>query len=157
MTAPHPDPTPEHIAAVLDRSIEEARGLRDALAAERTALEDRDPDALERVLDTKTAHVDRLTALDSERQQLFAAAGFENGPSGPPSPRFAGVELRWQRLIDLADQCAQLNQANGFVIRARQSRVDARLKIVRGEPIAPVTYGQSGDRTGNGHRSLAEA
>lgn len=157
MTALHPHPMPERVAAVLDDSIEEARGLRDALAAERTALEERDPDALERVLGTKTAHLEKLTALDTERQSLFAAAGIEPLGDGPPALQDAAIGVRWQQLIELADVCRTLNQANGFVIRARQSRVDARLKIIRGEPIAPLTYGQAGDRPGNGHRSLAEA
>ena len=155
MTAHHPDTTPRRLAAVLDESIAEARGLRLALAAEREALEDRDPDALERVLGTKTAHVDKLTALDAERQTLFAAAGIE--PGAGPATRVRGIDSRWRELIDLADECARLNQANGNVIRASQSRVDARLKIIRGEPISPLTYGHTGDRTGNGHRSLAEA
>ena len=157
MTAPHPNHTPARVVAVLDESIEEARGLRDALAAERTALEERDPDALERVLSTKSAHVDKLTALDTERQRLFAATGIEPLADGAPAIKDTSIDTRWQQLVDLADECRTLNQANGFVIRARQSRVDTRLKIIRGEPIAPLTYGQAGDRTGNGHRSLAEA
>ncbi len=161
MTAHRPDQTNERLVAVLENSIEEARGLRDTLAAERTALEERDPDALERILGAKTAHVETLAALDTERQQLFAAAGIETrrgeGSAIQSATQHAGIDRRWQQLVELADECAQLNQANGFVIRARQSRVDTRLKIIRGEPIAPVTYGHAGDRIGNGHRSLAEA
>ncbi len=157
MTAHRPDQTNERLVAVLENSIEEARGLRDTLAAERTALEERDPDALERILGAKTAHVETLAALDTERQQLFAAAGIETRRGEGSATQHAGIGQRWQQLVDLADECAQLNQANGFVIRARQSRVDTRLKIIRGEPIAPVTYGHAGDRIGNGHRSLAEA
>ena len=157
MTAHPPDNTSQRIVAILDDSIEEARGLRDTLAAERAALEERDPDALERILGAKTAHVESLAALDTERQQLFAAAGIETRQGEAPATRHAGIDRRWQQLIDLADECAQMNQANGFVIRARRSRVDTRLKIIRGEPIAPLTYGHAGDQTGNGHRSLAEA
>ena len=157
MTAHHPDNTKQRIVAILDNSIEEARGLRDTLAAERTALEERDPDALERILGAKTAHVESLAALDRERQQLFAAAGIGTRNAEATATQQAGIDRRWQQLIDLADECSQMNQANGFVIRARQSRVDARLKIIRGEPIAPLTYGHAGDQSGNGHRSLAEA
>lgn len=157
MTAHHPDQNTGRVVAVLDESIVEARGLRDALAAEREALEERDPDALERVLGVKTAHVERLTALDTERQHLFAAAGIEPVPGTGFTGIDQGVDERWHQLVDLANECARLNLANGNVIRARQSRVDARLKIIRGEPIAPLTYGHSGENTGNGHRSLAEA
>ena len=55
------------ILDVIDKSVAEARGLKESLEDERTALESQDIDALDTIVVQKSAHANDLQALDQKR------------------------------------------------------------------------------------------
>jgi len=149
-------------AAALEACIDAAGRLLESLQAEKQALVDRDPDALECVLAEKAQRTDELAALDRERSRLATAAGFaeHHGDSDVSSPHGTQRDIaeRWEQLQALIEGCAALNLANGNVIRVRQALVADRLKLIRGETRVAATYEQPGSaRHRAAHRSLAQA
>lgn len=152
----------EHIVDNLNCSVFHAQCLKDSLLHEQEALIEQDVDALLQAINEKGAAVMELKDLDRQRDALCAATG---APSGPEqmnavigdAPDAAEIESAWSRLLDLADECATLNQANGAIIRVRKKHIEDGLSVLRGTEPGSATYARDGkSRDGLGNRAIAE-
>ncbi|MDJ0911176.1 MAG: flagellar protein FlgN [Woeseiaceae bacterium] len=162
MTRPSPSEARERIVAVLGQSVYHALGLKEVLMDERSALELEDTDALERAVDSKGRCIDKLQALEKDRESLCEASGFVSGPSQMQDmtawcDENSIVADGWSQLMDVAAECNQLNLANGAAIRLRQQHTEAGLAVLRGSEQRPATYARTGDGSATRlNRSLAE-
>ncbi len=163
MASMSPSDARSQIADLIGDSVYQALGLKEALEDERRALETQDLDGLNAVVDTKTACVERLRALDQQRTELCEQLGFANGSHQMTEviewcDEDGIISDRWEQLLVLAAEGSALNMTNGAIIRVRQQQFEASLSILRGGTPGPGTYGQNGEETGDyDRRSLAEA
>ena len=158
-----PNEARAQICDLVADSVYQALGLKEALEDERRALETQDLDGLNSVVDSKTACVEKLRALDTKRVQLCEHWGFENGPHQMTAliewcDEGQLISSRWEQLLVLAAEGSALNMTNGAIIRVRQQQFESSLSILRGGTPGSDTYGQNGAETGDfNRRSLAEA
>ncbi len=132
---------------LLDREIELARNLAEALAAERTALTAVSPNAVEQRVAEKLQLLRAIEKLDAERRALCAS---------PAAPGIAAtIAARWHDLMQLMAGCRTANEINGHIIHVRQHQVRQLIDIVRGN--SPVTYGPQGKTFTKALRALARA
>jgi flagella synthesis protein FlgN len=137
-----------HLEDLLDREIELARSLGEALDAEKTALTGQSPEAVSGLAAQKTRLFETIEKLEHERRALCA------NPSGPGIA--ASVVARWRSLMALMAGCRNANELNGHIIRVRQHQIRQLIDIVRGRP-APITYDTHGKTFANALRALAKA
>jgi flagellar biosynthesis/type III secretory pathway chaperone len=143
---------------LLDREIELARHLADALAAERAALTGNSPDDLAVKTAAKCAIFAQFERLEEERRELCIAA---DQPLPPPAgdPSASGlapaVAARWHSLLALMTRCRSANEINGHIIHVRQGQIRQLIDIVRGGPA--MTYGPRGKTFATALRALARA
>ncbi|MEM6512654.1 MAG: flagellar protein FlgN [Pseudomonadota bacterium] len=157
------DSARSQIIEILGCSIFHAKGLRESLDKEKTALAAQDMDALMAAIEEKGTQVRELQVLDIKRSELCRESGFADGPE--QMDRFTAwcdrdteVAGTWSQLIALAEECNTLNLSNGAVIRVRRQQVDDGLSILRGQAPGTPTYGRNGvNRDGLGQRAIAEA
>ena len=159
------DPTEARtrFVALLNDTVFEALGLKEALEEERRALESQEIEAIDRAVEHKSACVSKLQQLDRERIDYCARLGFVAGPN-QMSDLIAWcddndlIENRWQHLMVVAAESSALNMTNGAIIRVRQQQFESSLSVLRGVTPGTNTYGRHGGESGGfGHRSLAEA
>lgn len=124
------------LLALLNQEVEALRAVLATLQTERTALEERSPDALLAASNAKAEAVARAARLEQERRDHFEA-----NPGTQPTP----VNNLLDELKRLAADCRQLNEANGLLIRGQRRRVEGSLNMLRGGGPAPDTYGRDGE------------
>lgn len=151
------------IVDVLGTSVLHAMGLKESLIAEKSALEQQDPAALDAAVQTKSQCVNELQSLDAERTGLCAAAGFEAGAGQMESliawcDEGAVIANAWDHLMSIAADCNAMNMTNGAIIRVREQQVRSGISLLRGQNPDSDTYGhRDGMSSGFEQRSLAEA
>ena len=151
------------IAAIIGESVSEAQGLNESLEGEREALEKQDVDALEAVINSKSACAERLQFLDRKRGALCQEWGFPNGLDQMQHviewcDEDELISTRWANLMDIAATGSALNLTNGAIIRVRQQHFESSLSVLRGVSPGSDTYGRNGEEAGDfSRRSLAEA
>jgi flagellar biosynthesis/type III secretory pathway chaperone len=154
------DDTHRRIEGVLDREIEAAHSLSNALQVERTALTGASAEAVTAVAAQKVELFAAIEQLEAQRRELCAAASlsFPNLRAGR-LPIIAGVSQtladRWRSLLELIAGCRIANEVNGFIINARRGQVNQLLQILRGG--TPLTYGPTGRTQSSQMRALARA
>ncbi len=124
------------LQALLDQEVAALRAVLATLATERSALEERAPDALLAASNAKAEAVARAARLEQERRDLVAAN---------PGKQDAAVQRLLQELKKLAAECRQQNDANGLLIRGQRRRVEGSLNVLRGGGGAADTYGRDGE------------
>jgi flagellar biosynthesis protein FlgN len=145
------------LARLLDAQIDAMQSVLTSLEAERQALSARDGDALLRAVSSKAASIASADTIEGERQVVLDRLGSSErrGRGGRDFSADAGISQRWQHVLTLTQQCRALNEANGQMIRGQRRRVEGTLRILRGEPVAPVEYGPAGEHRSRGStRSL---
>ena len=163
MTRPSPSDARERIVQILGDSVMHALGLKELLIDEREALERQDADALETTVDGKGRYIDKLQALETDRDSLCEASGFHAGPAQMQDMTEwcddnSVVADGWSHLMKVAAECNQLNLANGAIIRLRQQHTEAGIAVLRGRDQDPATYARTGsDSAARLNRTLAEA
>jgi flagellar biosynthesis/type III secretory pathway chaperone len=137
--------------------------LEQVLKRESDVVRGDDPGAIERIGSARHQCVSALTRLDAERMDAcrmlsYPASrdGFERllGWCDP------GHELRahWQRNLQVARRCKELNDRNGAVVALKLGQVRQLLSTLRSGSNGPATYGRQGARfEGFGHRELGQA
>ncbi|HNP66121.1 MAG TPA: flagellar protein FlgN [Woeseiaceae bacterium] len=163
MTSHTPADARTRFVELLNDTVFEALGLKEALEEERLALESQDIEAIDRAVANKSACVSKLQRLDRERIDTCAKYGFAAGPD-PMSDLIEWCDdnnligNRWQQLMIVAAESSALNMTNGAIIRVRQQQFESSLSVLRGVTPGTNTYGRHGGESGDfGHRSLAEA
>lgn len=152
----------EHLLQLLQVGVDCASGLIETLNEERSALEHQNVDALNVTADRKQQLLTRLEAMETERQALCKAGGFDHEPdamaqfleASRATPKLVSC---WHRLVDLAKACSELNIRNGAIINVRRQQIAGTLSVIRGESPDNDTYGQNGrDKVSSTRRILAE-
>jgi flagellar biosynthesis/type III secretory pathway chaperone len=119
---------------LLDRELAALGAVREALAAERTALESRDAAALLAATRAKSAALDVVAGLEAERGALAGVTGDADA-----------LARRTGKLRALTRDCRQLNDTNGALIRAQRQRVEGLLQVLAGGAArGPGTYQADG-------------
>ena len=151
------------LAAVIRDSQAQAAELEALLAAEQSALRDRDSDALENVAAKKLGCVSALDELESTRRGIAVTAGFTTDPAGMSDllawcDQDDSLQREWTALLDAANRCERQNRSNGAVTHVRAQQLRAALAILSGNPDATQIYSPSGTAAG-GHdqREIARA
>ena len=147
---------------LLNREIEVARLLSDALAAERSALTGDSPEAVKQRAAEKIQLLGTIERLESERRALCAAAGVglpSDSAKGNGIGIAATVAERWRALMELVAGCRTANEVNGYIINVRQNQIRQLMDIVRGggPSASPVTYSPQGKTFAKALRALARA
>lgn len=134
-------------AAVVDIESGAAQ-LREALMAERAALNAGDEQQLLATTAQKTQLLQRLDALERERVHLLEQC-VERGRSQPfaMSKALAGrpeVLSAWEQALRTLEECRIQNQANGSTVEARLRHVRRALELLTGARADADLYGRSG-------------
>ena len=145
------------LAQLLDAQIEAMQAVLTSLEAERQALAARDGEALLKAVNSKASSIASADTIEGQRQVMMDRLGTPERPGrrGREFSADAGISRRWQHVLALTQQCRALNDANGQLIRGQRRRVEGTLRVLRGEPVAPVEYGPAGEHRPRGStRSL---
>jgi flagellar biosynthesis protein FlgN len=113
------------LLTVLEEQIHCAEAMLAALEDESQALKAGDTERLNCASAGKAELVDRLEALEVERQGLTEALKLEL--TAPDT-----VGTKWKELLALVERCRQHNVRNGSLVQARREQVSAALKLLRG-------------------------
>jgi flagellar biosynthesis/type III secretory pathway chaperone len=139
---------------LLDREIEAARQLSNALSAERTALTGDVAATVHETAAEKVRLLGVIEELETERRSLWGACQTDTQEVAV-SGLGAAVAGRWRALLELMAGCRGANEVNGHIIHIRQNQIRQLIDIVRGG--APVTYGPQGKTFAKALRALARA
>ncbi|SFR87204.1 flagella synthesis protein FlgN [Dyella sp. OK004] len=135
------------LTAVIGDMREAVTQLAAALAAERSALEQADAEALHLAGTAKQAQMERLEQLDGERVQLLRAIA-------APAPAQGAA---WSEVVAALADCQRANQYNGQVVGQRLRQVRQALSVLTGGSESTL-YGPAGTlHTDHRQQSLAEA
>lgn len=127
-----PDEARARIVDMIGDCVYQALGLKEALEDECRALESRDIEALDSIVDSKSRCAEQLQQLDCERVRLCEEWGFEDGPHQMTAliewcDEDQLISSRWEQLMVIAAEGSALNMTNGAIIRLRQQQFDASL------------------------------
>ncbi len=130
-----PPPLKEALSCVLDDMQQVVDQLLGVLEAERSALANSSPEALDHAGTRKQALMLQLEQLDGERLLLCR--------QHPAVPAAAGAA--WARVLQSLAHCHKLNQRNGSAVNQRLAQVRHALAILTGHPGESELYGRSGE------------
>lgn len=142
--------------------VERTIGMKELLNEERSALEAQDADALLAIAAGKQHVLSQLDALEKNRREICHAGGFSSHPDEMESivkscDNDSTLLGSWNRFVELARECSDLNARNGAIINVRYRQIAGALAVVRGERQGNQTYGRDGrDSAGNAKRVLAQ-
>lgn len=142
--------------ASLDRSIEDMRRLAELMLDELRAIESRDPDGLQQIVDAKRGLLARLENETAQQKGWIEAAGFGFTPDGlerfiQAHDRADQLGTRWSTLLDHTRRCDRLNSDNARLIERDQRRVAMTLRLLKGEDTG-ATYDPRGRAASSGQR-----
>ncbi|WP_426389988.1 flagella synthesis protein FlgN [Variovorax sp. R-27] len=135
----------EEFLSVLDR---EAQAMSDGAFTDLAAIAGQ-----------KTVLLDRMAELDTQREAMQAALGFEPGRVGADAAAAAGgadVAQAWAALLELAGQARGHNLRNGSMVYAHLDFTQQALHFLQAS--AQLFYGPDGVRktqAGSGNRLAA--
>lgn len=147
---------PKDFAVSLDRALECMRRLEELMLEELQAIESRDPDHLQRVVDSKREILVRLENETVQQKYWVEAAGFGFTPAGieqflQKHDQVGQLGARWSTLLEHTRRCNRLNAENARLIERDQRRVAMMLHLLKGEDASTTTYDPRG-RTATGGR-----
>ena len=115
-----------------------------------------DSDGLDTLTPQKSALVQQMAALSSQRHQALGAAGFAAGEAGMEpwlaSCNDAGARTLWLDLLERTRAAKELNRVNGMLINKQMTNTQVVLNAMR-TPAGGAdagTYGPSGQTTAGG-------
>ena len=106
----HADGTQQSLEAILTKEVQCTERLLVCLEAERSALTQRDLQALEKTTQDKIQHTQLLEQLDQQRQALVAELGFATDGDGLPQcfnslSRADTLQRLWQQILLNIETC----------------------------------------------------
>lgn len=133
---------------LLDTDIDSCSQLIDILEQEFTALNERNLEQLQTLLDSKQPLLISLNQNANERSTILHNNGHTADQQGflqftHNSPLSAKLAQQHSALNELIEQCQAANLRNGRLIRANQISVGSALNIIRGNN-EPSLYDKSG-------------
>jgi flagellar biosynthesis protein FlgN len=152
----------QHMARVLDDEARLLAELEQILTRESLVVRSDDSTAIENIGGARQTCVDTLSHLDNERTSACRMLSFGDGRPGFEKllawcDTTRALHARWQRNLQLASRCKDLNDRNGAVVALKLSQVQQLLATLRGGIVEPA-YGRRGARfDGFAQRELGQA
>jgi flagellar biosynthesis protein FlgN len=138
----------------MDSLREEQRvitSLLEVLKQEQQYLISADIDALTALTPAKSALVNDMAVLASQRHSALGAAGFKPEEAGMEAwlaaSGDAGAQQFWQQVLDQTREAKELNRMNGALINKHLSHTQGALQALRPQSPAPNMYGPTGQTT----------
>lgn len=141
------------VEKIITADISACERLLVLLEDENTALQERNLDTLQEIIEEKSIHLNHLEMsaktrtqwmeghqgdnLDKEWQQLLAEF---------KQPSLAQA---WEKLKQLQNTCRERNEINGRILTRSQQTYGRLLNILRGQNTSADLYTQSGAKTNN--------
>ncbi|MFK8399424.1 flagella synthesis protein FlgN [Pseudomonas sp. BGr12] len=149
------------LLSLINGDIEAASSLLQLIDDEFQALQARDLDQLQKLLDSKLPLLHQLEQNGRIRTQALQQAGVSADNEGlaqiAQATGNAALIARAQELGALLERCQEANQRNGRLIRSGQTSTERTLDILRGQE-TPRLYDRYGGSTqGNRQRPLSQA
>jgi len=140
--------SPKHsLKAELDKIAE----LLSVLKQEQQDLVAADIEHLSSLTPHKSALVNDMAALASQRHRALAAAGFEAQEAGMEAwletAHDAAADSLWQELLEQTREAKELNRLNGLLINKHLSTTQGALQTLRPQGPGGAIYGPSGHTT----------
>jgi flagella synthesis protein FlgN len=154
--------TQQSLETVLTREVQCTECLLVCLEAERSALTQRDLQALEKTTQDKIQHTQLLEQLDQQRQKLVTELGFATDVDGLQHcfnslSRADTLKHLWQQILANIEACQTSNLTNGGILESGRQHIEHALRILRGESATPSLYDPHGDTPANlGQRELGK-
>ena len=132
--------------STFERDIPVTAEMLDLLQSERQALEDRNYDIFQQILDRKKELLAVLEQNAHIRQQLLLNAGFNDEPSTlrAAEQQAPTVATAWHRLGEQWKQCQELNEINEHIAQRTRLVVGQILDLLRGTSGEPRIYDNKG-------------
>ena len=145
------------MSKLLQQELATSEQLKQLLAAERTAITERDIPAFEEILEKKRSVLEQFAHYEQERMLLLESHGIEHGPGSmddcikmyPADSMLAGL---WQQLLVTAAECREQNRQNHLLVELCSAHTRKALCVLRGEAMEQNVYGPDGD-TSDPHRN----
>ncbi|QRY82133.1 flagellar export chaperone FlgN [Pseudomonas sp. PDNC002] len=149
------------LLSLINGDIEAATALLQLIDDEYQALQARDLDQLQKLLDSKLPLLQQLEQNGRIRTQALQQAGVSADREGlaqlAQAVGNAELPVRAEELGALLNRCQEANQRNGRIIRSGQASTERTLDILRGQD-TPRLYDRYGGSTqGNRQRPLSQA
>ncbi|MEA3244191.1 MAG: flagellar protein FlgN [Pseudomonadota bacterium] len=154
--------TQQSLEDLLTREIQCSERLLVCLQAERSALTQRDLQALEKTTQDKIQHTRQLEQLDQQRQKLVSELGFAEDAESlqrclDSLPRADALKHLWQQILTNIEACQTGNLTNGGILESGRQHIEQALRILRGQSASPSLYDPHGDTPANlGQRELGK-
>ncbi|HLO64721.1 MAG TPA: flagellar protein FlgN [Azonexus sp.] len=140
------------VVAILEREIELVSRFVTVLNTEQECLTQGNADPLPAIAADKSALVDQLNALESER---MAALGLPGQPSDQPSMEIwlrnntsdRAAATAWQKLRELAHEAKVLHELNGQLVATHLKNTAEALAILTQQASQSSLYGAKGQTT----------
>jgi flagellar biosynthesis/type III secretory pathway chaperone len=140
-----------HTESCIEQCMALTEVLHSALLEERSALERRDGEALERSLTAKRECIRQLEQADPHERLTGAILGRGEEPSTEDVLSYLAsigddgtLARRWRTLLSATRECRDLNTINGRLAGALRDRAEQTLMLLRGLADGPGTYGPDG-------------
>lgn len=126
--------------------------LKVLLAQERSLLEQRKQDGLQRIIEQKSELVDVLNGNAKLRQQVLIALKLPPNAAGWDTflqRNVATQPLRadWTAVVAEFEECQRMNDVNGKMIARSQQTLNHLLGLLRGKVPSPSLYNAQGAKT----------
>jgi flagellar biosynthesis protein FlgN len=140
-------PTPTR-AISFEQDAQLAKELLATIRSEQAALVRADIDAIEAVLDEKSAVLQRMNMVVLNRYEALAANGFEPNEVGMSEwlkqQAKPALNEAWMALKKTLIQAKELNRLNGILINKQFNLNQQRLNHLQGNSEASEVYGRNG-------------
>lgn len=139
----------QKLGVLLTQCVTEACLLEQALEQEGASLARRDLDGLHAAIAQKRRHVAALEQASQAQHALLQMHGYETNTHGMERclrdwDLDGNLQVIWERLAQVMQNCRRLNQINGGVIESSRHRVEQAIQILRGGETPVDTYGPHG-------------
>ncbi len=137
----------DELLATVDDEHATVEAFASLLAIEAKALTAVSPDAtLPVLIDRKQSLIDKLAALEKQRDAQLIAQGLPSGKLGmdQATGRDARRASRWRLLQRATERARQANANNGLLIRIRMDYNARTLAVLRAVPERTGFYGPDG-------------
>jgi len=135
----------------MDSLREEQRiitALLEVLKQEQACLISADIDALTNLTPTKSALVNNMAVLASQRHSALGAAGFKPEEAGMEAwiaaSGDAGAQQFWRDVLELTREAKEMNRINGTLINKHLNLTQSALQSLRPQNPATNMYGPTG-------------
>lgn len=140
--------TAEHLVAHLNQDIAICRELLGLLQQEQTALQERDTDTLETLVEKKLPLLEALDSSAQLRQQWAQSTGIISAEEGwaelLEKLSNTDVKKQWETVVELYSETRKQNEINGKLLSRHQQTVTRILDVMRGKTAGPSLYTAAG-------------